>query len=90
MHQEKPFTLLRGCPQLTHQNNHNQRCKGHQEKSQQTHQQETLHISPQYSMSPDMPCKSTVNTSMQSCKQLKGHTVTSLHSSTSPAHYIPT
>ena len=34
IHQEKPLTLLRGCPQLAHWNSHDQRCKGHQAKSQ--------------------------------------------------------
>ena len=34
MHQEKHLTLLRGHPQLADQKSHNQRCKGHQEKSQ--------------------------------------------------------
>ena len=38
MHQEKPLTLIRECPQLAHQNSHDQRCKGHQEKSQPVHQ----------------------------------------------------
>ena len=31
-----PF--LGACPQLAHQNSHNQRCKGHQEKSQPAYQ----------------------------------------------------
>ena len=38
MHQEKPLTLLRGCPQLAHLNSYDQRCKGHQEKSQPAYQ----------------------------------------------------
>ena len=38
MHQEKPLTLPRGCPQLVHWSSKNQRCKGHQEKSQPAYQ----------------------------------------------------
>ena len=34
MCKEKPLTLLKGYPQLAHWNSHDQRCKGHQEKSQ--------------------------------------------------------
>ena len=34
MHKENPLTLFRGHPKLDHQNSHDQRCKGHQEKSQ--------------------------------------------------------
>ena len=34
MCQENPLTLLRGHPQLAHQNSYDQRCRGHQEKSQ--------------------------------------------------------
>ena len=37
-HQKKPLTLLRGHPPLAHQNSHNQRHKGYQEKSQPTYQ----------------------------------------------------
>ena len=28
MHQEKPLTLLRGCPQMAQKNSNDQRCKG--------------------------------------------------------------
>ena len=38
MHQEKPLTVLRGCPQLAYQNSHDQQYKGHQEKSQPVYQ----------------------------------------------------
>ena len=34
MHQAKPSTLLRGCPQLTHLNSHHQRCEGYHEEVQ--------------------------------------------------------
>ena len=37
MHQEKPITLLRGCPQLAHQSSNDQRHQGYQEESQPIH-----------------------------------------------------
>ena len=95
MHQEKPLTLLRGHPQLVCWDSHNQRCKGHQEKSQPAYwntdpTRGNIGICHPNNKYHQICHASQHNTSTQSCYQLTGHIIMSPHSSTSPAYYTPT
>ena len=90
MHPEKPLTLVRGGCQLAHQNSQDHRCKGHQEKCQpayktQTQQHENIGTCNLYSKHHQI-CHTSqqTNTSMQSWKWLRGHTMISPYFSAWP------